>query len=148
MRTAIAIALLLLAPAWRLAVTTPDSRFYVRQEKEETPDRTLLSWEKRQSRSDTKDGRQPRAEDVAALAEKIGAEKAESFDHTVSLKEYDCKRHYLRFREVHYYNSKGAELYTGEPVKDFSAEWGKPVPGTASEQLFELACEKPVDMQD
>jgi len=148
MTKTILCVLLILAPAWHLAVTTPDSRFYVRQEREETPDRTLLSWEKREARRDTDDGRHTRAEDVAALAEKIGTEKAGRFDYTVSLKEYDCRRRYLRFREVHYYDSKGAELYAAEPVKDFNAEWTKPVPGTAAEQLFELACEKPVELQD
>lgn len=55
---------------------------------------------------------------------------------------------FVRFRQVHYYDEKGADLYDAEPAKDFSPEWSKVIPDSANEKLYNPACTKPAELQE
>ena len=133
------------APEWKSIGATLIERIYVTTK---APTRgahgTVRSWEKEQQRIDTPEGREERAANVTRITGAgVTKEKAETFEHIITEREFDCAGERDRILQAIYRDAKDNPIYslTADDIKEGKFdEWQTVVPGSIGEAVLERVC--------
>lgn len=125
---------------WTLAgYTDAYSLFIDKSMVKETKDSTLVAFQLRIARTDTKEGQRAKQNDYVSIAKLIGSAKAKRFSHEISLIEVDCQKEQSRDLRVWLDDRESQTIYEF-PEDQISKKWIHHAENSFGSRAVKMVC--------